>query len=413
MKKIIVIGNSQATAPILEKFAGREDFEITMFALDGHLPYDRSLFPELISKEIKENKLTCVSSDCLESKNIHVLKERKVSRINFKKKQITTEEKDKLDYDVLILSDTFESKMPEIKGTNKTGVFIFRRLDEVKKAAQTLFWADTIIIEGNSLNDVRLAQTLIKQKKEVVVVFASSHLEPNHFDKKSSDYLCELLENEGLRIIFNNSIAEVLGDSDVKAVRLKNGKVFAAQAVIFTSPKPDLKMFNDPDLILSGQGIKVDSQFRTTIEDVFAVDRLAVKENEETAAFNRSELKKQGESVACAILQENSAPNLAEFAEIVFGDFLVHYFGNITSDQTAYVQKDSNGHSTRIFIENGLLAAAVIINCPQDKEFLTKYIGANVLSQDFLSQYEAESVSSIQSEEQKIESVNTEISAGP
>ena len=71
---------------------------------------------------------------------------------------------------------------------------------------------------------------------------------PDIFDEETGLLLKQILEGKGIRVFSENAIEEILGDVEVKAVKLKSGKVLASDAVIFDEAKADMRMLSEPTL---------------------------------------------------------------------------------------------------------------------------------------------------------------------
>jgi hypothetical protein len=66
--------------------------------------------------------------------------------------------------------------------------------------------------------------------------------------KKQGFCLNRSLEGKGIRVFSENAVEEILGDAEVKAVKLKSGKVLACDTVIFDEAKADIRMLSEPTL---------------------------------------------------------------------------------------------------------------------------------------------------------------------
>ncbi len=86
---------------------------------------------------------------------------------------------------------------------------------------------------------------------------------------------------EGVDVITDQAIAEILGDSDAKAVRLSNQKVLGASLVIFTGPTQPQCDFLKESEIKTNRGILVDESLRTNCPFVFAVGDVSESSNGE------------------------------------------------------------------------------------------------------------------------------------
>lgn len=275
MKRIIVIGHSIAAMKALESIRQADpQSELTVFTMDGNYPYDRNLFADYCAKKIKEDKLYFQTKDFYEKQRISVILSRQISRVNLKRKRISTEERDHVDFDILVIADTPQVKFPDIKGTTRGGVFAYRKLADFKKMISMLPLVETVVIEGGCLESVFLSEAIRKKGKEVILVVSAPNGFAQWLTDSSASQLTAALEEIGVRVIINNAISEILGDNDMKAIRLKSSKVIAGEMVIFTDVLPDLRVFSDEDFKASDR-IPVDSSFKTNVEGVFAVGNMS------------------------------------------------------------------------------------------------------------------------------------------
>lgn len=308
MKKIVAIGNSIAGVKALETIRSSDaQSELTIFALDGFYPYCPELFIDYFLQRIREGKLLYKAREFYEQHRINMILQRQIARVNFKKKKIFTEEKDQIDFDFLIINDTNHVKFPDIKGIGKTGVFALRKLADLKKMITTLPLVETVVIETNSPQGFRMAEAFKEKGKEVIVVVPSLIVNDGKVLPYNTSVIFQKLEEISIQVILDNSIAEILGDADVKAVRLKSGKVLAGEMVIFTDMLPDFRIFADTELEID-QRILIDSSSKTNIEGVFAFYPAAhFKENQFNSLDSISTvwLEEAGKTIAANIMGEN------------------------------------------------------------------------------------------------------------
>jgi nitrite reductase (NADH) large subunit len=119
-------------------------------------------------------------------------------------------------------------------------------------------------------------------------------------DESIASILKRFLEARGLQVICDNSIAEVLGDAGVKAVRLKTGKVMAAQMVVFSDAKADLQILSESGLDFK-EGLEVNDTLQTNMKEVYAMDDVASFTKESLRLpypLSLAELEEQGRVVA-------------------------------------------------------------------------------------------------------------------
>ncbi len=302
MKRIVVLGNSLAGIKALEEIQVVDpQAECLMVSLDGNYPYYPDRLYQYLAKDISASELWYKPQKYYEENNIQIVLDKRIEKINFKKNSLATDQKEIIGYDVLIITQTPDQKFPDIKGTNKRGVFNFHRLSDVEEISKELTFADAAVIESASWAGFKAAYAMRQRGKEVLLL-ASNPVVVSQLAEESAQLMIQNLQEQGIRVLLDNAIAEVLGDGDVKAVRLKSGKVMAADMVLFDNVLPHLKIFNDTPLKV-GQRICVNAFFRTNIENVYAVDEMCDPSRADNAnkGWSVEDLLEQGRIVAAAI----------------------------------------------------------------------------------------------------------------
>ena len=271
MKRILILGSSIAGVKAIEEIRRFEPDCAATILTDGQYPYDRGLFAPVLSKEADYKKIFYKPGDYYEKNRINVVTGQKIARVNLRKCKVTTDDKEAFEGDVLIITDAPGYKLPEIKGVNKNGVHALQQLKELDQILDFLPLIDTVAIQSDSGRGLSIAVAFLKRDKEVIWAVSSDQVARKFLDSDAGGKMTAAVQEKRLRMVAGNPIAEILGEGDAKAVRLKSGKVFAAQIVVFPDAQADLKLFIDPAVTIEG-GIRVNEQFQTGIEGVFALD---------------------------------------------------------------------------------------------------------------------------------------------
>ncbi len=280
MKKIVILGCSPAGIAAIEEIRAKDSSsEITLFGYDGYYPYDQKMFTQLIVKDITFDQVFCKPKNFFTKNKVKVILDKKITRINFKRNKIFTEDKTQIDYDELIMTESPEYKFPDIKGTNKEGVLRAKSLKDVHQLLNNLPFTDTIVIQSNQLFGFQLAMALAKVNKEVIFVSPQQYNLAETLDMETAQSLTEFMKQEKIRVISGQHIEEILGDSDVKAVRLKSGKVLACQMALFDHLKNNLRVLSDAILKVDDK-VSVNEQFRANVNNVFALMDVAQGEKD-------------------------------------------------------------------------------------------------------------------------------------
>ncbi|HBR15217.1 MAG TPA: hypothetical protein DD723_06720 [Candidatus Omnitrophica bacterium] len=279
MKRIVILGNSVAGVKAIEEIRSADaSSEITLITFEAYYPYNREAFPSLIAREILGDQVLYKPKKFYDTHRVNVLRDKKISKINLRKNKIFTEEKECVDFDDLLLTDLPVHKFPDIKGTHKSGVFGMKRLNDINRILEVLPLIDAVVIQSDEFIGLQMAAALVKRGKEVILILSENNLIESLLESGTARWLFADLEAKGMRILRENAIAEILGEGDVKAVRLRSGKVIATQMVIFGQTCPDFRILAESDLRIQ-QRICVDAKFQTSLPHVFAVDQVCERED--------------------------------------------------------------------------------------------------------------------------------------
>ena len=187
-----------------------------------------------------------------------------LARISVKRRYLTTEKKTQIDYDRLVLVDTGQLILPLVKGRQRTGVFDCWRLSSIKALMKHLPFTDSVTVVVSRSQGLNMACALSRLKKEVTVVSRSPGLLPDIFDEETGLLLKQILEGKGIRVFSENTVEEILGEGEVKALKFKSGKVLACDAVIFDEASADIRMLSEPILTDPDQ-FAVEASFRPSV----------------------------------------------------------------------------------------------------------------------------------------------------
>ncbi|MBI5415313.1 MAG: FAD-dependent oxidoreductase [Candidatus Omnitrophica bacterium] len=382
MKKIIVLGSSIAGLAAIEEIRKSEpQSEATILSMDGSYPHDRTLFIPVLTKELDYKKILYKPNDFYGKQGIQVVTDSKVSRVNLRKKKITTEDKRPFDYDVLIIADVPNWKLPEIKGNNKTGAYSFKTLKELDQALDVLPLIETVVVQSDTLEGLRTAAAFARRGKEAVWIVSTPTILPEFLEAEQGRKAAEVLQSDKLRVICANRIAEMLGEGEVKAVRLKTGKVIAAQMVIFPEAQEDWRLLADSPLTVTGK-VAVNEQLYTGLEGVFAVDRAASSEN-----LDRASLEEQGRVAARALKGETAAFRWPIAQQLLtFPGLDINFLGRLPAagHPQSYAAFDTASLTgKKVFLEDGQAVGAFLLNAAADTGRVTRLLQGTTTLDDF------------------------------
>ncbi len=238
MNRIVIIGASVAghsTAVALRE--KDKSVPITLISDEPYRLYDRRRLADFLSGAVKEEELFLCSDNFYAENNINFLKEKKVVALNLKKRTISFKEKETVEYDFLVIASGRKISLPDIPGAKKEGVVMLQALKDFQDFSVRII-VDSVCIAGSDEAALDIARVI------------------------SDKYKVEAINGEP---------SEIIGEGEVQAVRLKEGKVVGASVVVFaTGFKSNIDFLKDTPVNIENDFIVVDEQMRTNIENIFA-----------------------------------------------------------------------------------------------------------------------------------------------
>jgi NADPH-dependent 2,4-dienoyl-CoA reductase/sulfur reductase-like enzyme len=225
-----------------------------------------------------ENKLGMAS---LEKNNIETVVDAAIS-INRKDKTVETTGKNKYSYEKLVLAIGSMPLILPIKGVDKEGVYpINKEMGYLKKIIKQIKSCKNVLVIGGGFIGVEFADELSRLKGiNVTLVEMLPRLLANSFDPEFSQMAEERLCGEGVRILTDTRVEEIIGQAKVEKVRFDNGTELPINGVILgVGTRPNVKLAVDAGLEVGAcKGILTDEYMRTSVDpDIFAIGDCSCK----------------------------------------------------------------------------------------------------------------------------------------
>ena len=327
-KKILIIGGVAGGASAAARLRrNSEEDEIIMFEKGPHVSFSNCALPYHLSGVIKTpERLVLMSpekfkkqfnidartnSEVISIEEVDVLTELVgeilvLTKLRDNKKIIKPSEYDikrfvKESYDKLILSPGAHPIVPKFEGSDEVRLFTIRNVVDIDKINQYLKnnnIKDVAVIGGGFIG-VEAAENLQDGGYNVSLVEAGNQiLRP--FDYDMVQILHKEIYDKGIDLIVEDKVEKFEKDTVV----LSSGRKVRAQAVIMAiGVAPETKLAEDSDIELGETGaIKVDSNYKTNDEDIYAVGDAIEVYNSLTHSYTKLSLagpaQKQARNVA-------------------------------------------------------------------------------------------------------------------
>ncbi len=197
-----------------------------------------------------------------------------VVEINRENKNVKLKNGELIGYEKLVLGIGSSPFLPPIKGANLENVYTVKKdFDLLKEMRNKVKENKEIVIIGGGFIGVEFADEIRKNDDTNVTII---EILDNVLSLVCDDILCEKAENKlrenGVNVLTESKVIEIVGDQKAKKVKLESGKEIPADLVIIaTGVEPNTELASKAGLD-SGpkKGILVDEYMRTSDPDIFA-----------------------------------------------------------------------------------------------------------------------------------------------
>jgi nitrite reductase (NADH) large subunit len=169
-----------------------------------------------------------------------------------------------------LLANGASAAPPPIPGAEKRGVFTLRSLGDALALLDYLREHPRVAVLGGGLLGLEIARALRSRGAEVEVVEFFDYLLPRQLDPMGGAVLRREIEKAGIRVRLGTATDEILGGTEVRGLRFKNGLTAEADTVILaTGVRPNLGLAREAGL-QTDRGVLVDEFLQTSRPRIFA-----------------------------------------------------------------------------------------------------------------------------------------------
>jgi NAD(P)H-nitrite reductase large subunit len=272
----VIIGNSAAAVGAIEKIRGYDQKgKITVISSESQSCYSRPLITYFLAGKVREKGMCYRDSNFYKENKVNVLPGRKVVSVHPQQKKVRLEDGKEISYDKLLITTGGSPFVPPIKGADKEGVFTFTTWDDAIRLKQLLPNIKKAVVIGGGFIGLKTAEALAEVGVEVAMVELLDRILGLMLDSKAAALVKQQLGENGVKVITENTVAEVLGDNQVSGVKLKDGKEITCQAVVVAiGVRPNVEVVSGTKIEVN-KGIVVDRSMQTSVPDIYAAGDVA------------------------------------------------------------------------------------------------------------------------------------------
>jgi len=278
IERVVIVGNGASGSTVADEIRRISmTCEIDVIARENHQFYNRMAIGRLLYGRTGSEDLHLLPPDALKKKNINVWLNTHVMAIDPAECTVALGTGEALPYDRLILATGAHAFAPPVDGGDLPGNFVLR---EIADAQAIRAWRQErscmrAIVLGGGVLGVEAADALRRLNLKTTIVQRSNRLMDRELDEKGSAILRRFLEELGIDVVTDASIASVGGDGRVEQVELTSGEKLPADlCVTCAGIRPNVEVAAAAGLT-TNRGIVVSETMQTSDPKIYAVGDVA------------------------------------------------------------------------------------------------------------------------------------------
>ena len=277
----VIIGNSAAGLSAIRALRRMGDSgTILLVSAEDCNAYSPVLTTYYIAGQIKRSDMFMVDDGFYKVFDVQRLFGRRAVGIDPEKRLVHLDNRSNLPYDNLLIASgasarplkNVDTDALEFVSTLRT----IRDADKIEKATEK---AREIVFIGAGLVSLQIIKAILGKGKRLTLVVGSYQILSQQMDSEGAAIIQEKLEAQGISILFGRRVERIDRKGDRVHVLTNFNEVLTADLVVVgKGVKPNLNMVENTGIKMR-DGILVDDQMRTTLEDVFASGDVAEGKN--------------------------------------------------------------------------------------------------------------------------------------
>ncbi|MBI1312221.1 nitrite reductase small subunit NirD [bacterium] len=279
-RTVVVIGNGMVGLRFCEKlveFDSAKQYRIVTFCEEPRAAYDRVGLTSFFAHRDAE-KLMLARMEWYEANGVELHVGDRACEIDRENKVVRSQKGEAIAYDEVVIATGSFPFVPPIPGVEKTGVFVYRTIEDLEHIIAYSKKAKRCAVIGGGLLGLEAAKAAYDLGLETHVVEFASRLMPRQVDDAGSRVLVQKIEELGVTVHLNKGTKEIQGEHHVERMEFNDGAVLDVDMIIVSTgirPRDELARESEIEVGERG-GIRVNDRLQTSDPNIYAIGECAL-----------------------------------------------------------------------------------------------------------------------------------------
>ncbi len=378
----LIIGGGIAGTTAAEEIRSKDlNGSIAIITEESERLYSRVLLPHFLRNENTLESLFVRKVDSYRERNIQLLTNTKVVRVNTQAKLVKTLDKGDFGYGKLLIASGGKVNKLNISGGDLPEVVYMRTIEDVKNIKEIMNKSQEAVVVGGGFIGVELAQSFIVNNIKTTAIIREKSFWESVVGENSGMLLSQILTQNGVDLVTGQQVAEFIGEEKLQSVKLTSGNEIKADiAGVGVGIYLDTDYLEDSGLEIK-KGVVTNEFLETSVPGVWAAGDIAEFYDPLSKRYhslgNWSNASSQGRTVGI-----NMAGTKVEFQTTsmysinIFGTNFSFLGEPIVDEKTEVIERGSVGEGklARILLREDIVTGASLINMPLERNIITNLI---------------------------------------
>ena len=389
MKKVdyLIVGGGIAGTTAAEFIRINDSYgSITIVTEETDRLYSRVMLPHYLRDMIPYERLYVRKLEQYKEKNIDLLTNSKVEKIDIKSKKVSLTGGQDLEYEKLLIASGGKVNKLKIPGSDLKGVTYLRTISDAKEDKRLMSKAKNGVVIGGGFIGIEYAQSFIHAGLKTTCVIREPFFWSRVVGDNSGKLINNILEENKVKILPESEVSEFGGEGSLSSTRLRNGQEVPAEIVgVGIGIHMELGHLRDSGLKIN-KGVVTNEYLETDSTDVWAAGDIAefndVLFHKHHQMGNWSNAAVQGKIAGQNMAVGYGSKNREKFETVsaytisIFDGTFTFLGDPIPDENTELIERGSVGEGNlgRIHIKADQIVGVSLINLPADRSPITKLI---------------------------------------